>query len=402
MTFQYLRRDGADSPPSAAGAASAPVVGLPAEHATFLRRTMTVTALAIGAVLSLLLLWFASGVFLLLFAGLLLAVVLRVPTDWLARHTPLPERLAFGLTAAGLAAAGALLVWLFAVPVGDQLAQLSETLPRAVDRLREWTEQQAWSRAAGGMLSDAQRAQIDADLLGRASGVISSTVNLVVGFVVVLFIGFYLAFQPRLYLDGLLHLVPRDSRSGIRDILDRIGMTLKWWLMGRLITMLLVGSAAGIGLWLLNIPLPFALGLLTALLEFIPYLGPLLAAVPPLLIAFNVEPTLALHVLALYVGIQSVENYLLSPLVEQRTIRLPPALVVFSTVLMGVLFGALGVALASPLTAICIVVVERLYVEDQIATGRGSRQTVPPAGTPPPSGNNGSYAEDPVLLKKPS
>lgn len=344
--------------------------GAPLDDARYLRRTMTVIALAIGAALPLLLLWFASNVFLLLFAGLLLAVLLRVPTDWLARRTVLSEPLAFGLSAVGVVAALALLAWLFAVPVGDQLAQLSETLPRALDRVRDWADQHPWSRAAAVMLSDAQRAQIDAELLGRAGGMISSTVNVVVGFVVVLFIGFYLAFQPRLYLDGLLRLIPRASRSQTRDLLERIGSTLKWWLMGRLITMVVVGTAAGIGLWILDIPLPFALGLLTGLLEFIPYLGPVLAAIPPVLIAFNVEPTQALYVLALYVAIQSAEGYLLSPLVEQRTVRLPPALVVFSTLLLGVLFGPLGVALASPLTATCIVVVERLYVEEVVETDR--------------------------------
>lgn len=355
----------------------------PDHDAEFVRRAWLSVGIAIGSVLFLAVLWLASHVFLVFFAGVLLAILLRLPVDWLQAHTRLGEGAALAATLLGLAGLLVLFGWLFAVPVGGQVEQLASALPAAFDKLRDWLLDSQWGMLTG-LLGGAGEPKFDMELLGRATGVISSTFSALASVVVVLFIGIYLAAQPRLYERGFLCLIPRMARPRTREIFERIADTLKNWLLARLITMAVVGSAAGLGLWLIGIPVPFALGLLTGLLEFVPYIGPILAAVPPLLIAFGVDPTLALTVLGLYVGIQSAENYLLSPLIEQHTVKLPPALVVFSTVLMGVLFGGLGVALASPLTATCIVAVTSLYVEDVLESKEQKRQEILLGDVPPP------------------
>ena len=173
-----------------------------------------------------------------------------------------------------------------------------------------------------------------------------------------------------------MHLLPRKGRPRAYEVLDEIGSVLRRWLVGRMITMVAVGTAASIGLWALDVPLAFTLGILTGLLEFIAYIGPVLAAVPALLIAFNLDPLLAFYVLLLYVAIQTAENYLLTPLIEQRAVALPPALVIFTTLLLGVLAGPLGVILASPLTATGIVAVKLLYVEDVVEQPKSAVQGV--------------------------
>lgn len=333
---------------------------------TFLHRTLTVIGLLLGVGLVLALVWIAIDVFLLLFAGILLAVLLRAPANWLAARTPLTENMAITLSVAGLAVTIALLAYLFAVPLAEQAGQLAEALPRAVERLRVWADQHYWTRPLAAILQDLQRAKIDPQLLGRATGVISSTVQGIASLVFVLFIGIYLATQPRLYQNGFLHLLPFVARPRALDVLDEVGTMLRRWLIGRLITMIVIGTAAGLGLWWLDVPLALTLGIVSGLLEFIPYLGPILASIPALLIAFNVDPMLALYVLILFVAIQSAENYLLSPLIEQRSVSLPPALVIFSTLVMATLFGVLGVMIASPFTATGIVVVRMLYVEDVV------------------------------------
>jgi predicted PurR-regulated permease PerM len=216
------------------------------------------------------------------------------------------------------------------------------------------------------LLNELARMRPDSQFLGRASSIITSAVAAVGGAIVALFIGIYLAAQPRLYQRGFMHLLPRRLRPRAYEVMDEIADTLRWWLLGRMVTMITVGIAAGIGLWWLGIPLAFTLAVMSGLLEFIPYIGPILSAVPALLVAFNIDFDAALYVLLLYVAIQSAENYLLSPLVEQRAVSLPPALVIFSTLLLGALAGPLGVVLASPLTAVGIVAVKLLYVEDVV------------------------------------
>jgi predicted PurR-regulated permease PerM len=344
---------------------------LPAESqelsdSQFVRRTFLVVSLIIFTGLMLTLIWYASDVFLVLFAGILIAVLLRAPTNWLAERARLREGIALSISIAMLALIIVVLVYVFAVPMAEQVGQLLETLPRSMARMRQWVRQYEWTKPLQPMIAELSRLRVDFQMLGRARGWISSTVSALGGAAVALFIGIYLAAQPRLYQRGVMHLLPRKGRPRAYEVMDEIGAVLRWWLVGRLVTMTAVGIAAGLGLWWLDIPLAFTLGVLTGVLEFIPYIGPILAAGAPLLIAFNIDPQVAFYVLLLYIGIQTAENYLLTPLVEQRAVALPPALVIFGTLLLAALAGPLGVVLASPLIATGLVAVKLLYVEDVV------------------------------------
>lgn len=339
----------------------------------FFRRTLFVAAMTIMTALVLALIWYASDVFLLLFAGILFAVLLRAPVNWLARRTPQLEQVSLALSVLALAAALSLLVYMFAAPLAEQVGQLSETLPQAASSMRQWVREHHWGAALEPLIQELARLRIDVQTLGQARGVISSTFAGLAGLAVALFIGVYLAAQPRLYQRGFMHLLPKRMRPRAADVLDEIGSVLRWWLVGRLIIMSVIGVVAGIGLWWLDVPLALTLGVLSGLLEFIPYLGPILSAVPALLVAFNIDPTKAFYVLLLYIAIQSAEGYLLSPLVEQRTVSLPPALVIFASLLLAALAGLPGVILASPLTAACIVAVKLLYVEDVVEQPKNAK-----------------------------
>ncbi len=332
----------------------------------FFRRTVLVGALIVVTGLLLAIIWFAIDVFLVLFAGILTAVLLRAPTNWLAQHTPLSERVALSLSIAGLACLIGLLGYLFAVPIAEQVGQLVDTLPRAILRMRQWVRHYDWAKPLQPLITELAHTRLDGQLLSRARGLITSTMVALGGGLVALFLGIYMAAQPRLYQRGFMHLLPRKARPRAYEVLDEIGVVLRWWLIGRMITMVTVGIAGGIGLWWLQVPLAFTLGVLSGLLEFIPYIGPIMASIPPLLVAFNVDADLAFYVLLLYVFIQAAENYLLTPIVEQRAVSLPPALVIFASLLLAALAGPLGVVLASPLTATGIVAVKLLYVEDVV------------------------------------
>ncbi|HJV75516.1 MAG TPA: AI-2E family transporter [Noviherbaspirillum sp.] len=332
----------------------------------FLRRTVLVVSLIIFTGLVLTLIWYASDVFLVLFAGILLAVLLRAPTNWLTANTRLSEHFALSLSISVLILVLIMLAYLFAVPMGSQIGQLIDTVPQGLAQLRKLIRQYDWAKPFLPLVSEISRLRIDSHLLGRAGGLITSTMSGLGGAIVALFLGIYMAAQPRLYQRGFMHLLPRKRRPRAYEVLDEIGSVLRRWLVGRMITMAAVGIAASIGLWMLNVPLAFTLGILSGLLEFVAYIGPIMAAIPAVLIAFNLDPLLALYVLSLYAAIQAAENYLLTPLVEQRAVALPPALVIFTALLLGVLAGPLGVILASPLTATGIVAVKLLYVEDVV------------------------------------
>lgn len=332
----------------------------------FFWRTVLVMSMIIFTGVMLTLIWYASDVFLVLFAGILLAVLLRAPTNWLVEYTRLSERAALGMSIAALVGVLILMGYMFAVPLAEQLGQLMENVPQGFARLRKLMRQYEWTKPFQPLVAELARMRLDLQFLGRAGFVLTSTVSAIGGGIVVLFIGIYLAAQPRLYQRGFMHLLPRKGRPRAYEVLDEIGCVLRRWLLGRLITMSIVGTAASIGLWALGVPLAFTLGILSGLLEFVAYVGPIMAAIPALLIAFNVDPLLALYVAVLYGGIQTAENYLLTPLVEQRAVALPPALVIFTTLLLGVVAGPLGVILASPLTATGIVAVKLLYVEDVV------------------------------------
>jgi predicted PurR-regulated permease PerM len=161
-------------------------------------------------------------------------------------------------------------------------------------------------------------------------------------------------------------LLPPARRSRAHELLSAIGHTLRWWLFGRAVGMTIVGIATTTGLWLLDVPLALVLGLIAAALDFVPYVGPILAAAPGILVALSGGMSHAIYVALLYLAIQLLEGYVLTPLIEQRSVRLPPALTIGAQVLLGVLVGALGVLFATPLTAALVVLIKGLYVEDTL------------------------------------
>ena len=143
---------------------------------------------------------------------------------------------------------------------------------------------------------------------------------------------------------------------------------LRLWLKGQLIAMVAVGLLVGLGLWALGMPSALALGLLAGMLEFIPFAGPLIAAIPAILLALAVGPDMALWVLLLYFAVQQFEGYVLTPLVQQYAVDLPGVVLLFSLLAFGTLFGTLGLILAAPLTVVSYVLVKRLYVIEALHT----------------------------------
>ncbi len=136
-----------------------------------------------------------------------------------------------------------------------------------------------------------------------------------------------------------MKLVPQAGRGLAEQALDDCAKALRLWLMGQLVSMVLVGVLVGTGLWLIGVPAPLTLGILAALLEFIPIVGPILSAIPAIVLALVIGPETALWTAALYLGVQQLEGNLIQPIVQQRAVDLPPALLLFALLAFGLLFG---------------------------------------------------------------
>lgn len=192
---------------------------------------------------------------------------------------------------------------------------------------------------------------------------VSGTVAVIGGIIFLLFMAMYLAADPRLYRKGFEHLIPPRSRPRAREVLDELTDVLRQWLLARLLAMVLVGIITGTALALLKVPAAAALGVIAGLLEFIPFVGPIVSAVPAIGMALIVSPTKAFYVVILFLIVQQLEGNLITPLLMKNRLDVPPAVTIFAVSALGILFGILGMLVAEPLSAAAIVLARRLYVD---------------------------------------
>lgn len=326
----------------------------------FIRKVIIVLALAALA----LILWQLRDVFLLLFGAIVFAVVFHALADPIARRTGMPEWTAVTCAITIIVAALALAFWLLGAEVSAQLRNLADRLPAA------W---RSFELRLGGLELSGPLDKWLRNLAPSAgvpsAGDLAIALGISLANLLLVFIGgIYLALQPTLYRLGTVKLVPREHRALADEALVDSGRVLKLWLKGQLLAMLLVGTLTGLGLWLLGIPSALALGLLAGLLEFIPYLGPIVSAIPGLLLALTSGIDLALWTLALYTAVQQIEGNIIQPLVQRYAVHIPPALLLFSLIGVGILFGTIGLFLAAPLTVVGYVLIKRLYIQEALHT----------------------------------
>lgn len=310
----------------------------------------------------------AQSILFLLFLGFLLATVLRHPLDFLGRvlSRPVAAFLIF------VAAVGwtALLVTFSAPIIAEQVRALVDKAPRGLILVEAW-----WRRVVGELPGEPMaadyvtklvRERVESELgvfLGRAVPFAFSTLTAVSSALVLLILAIFLAYDPEAYVEGVVRLVPREHEVTVVSLCQRIGSTLRQWMLGTLLLMLVVGTLTGLGLYLVGIDSWFVLAVLMFLGEFVAYVGPIVAAIPGLAVALTVSPMTAVYALAVYVGVQQLENNLLSPLVMKRVVRLEPALLIAWQLLVGSTLGLAALVIATPLLACVKVCVDALYVE---------------------------------------
>jgi predicted PurR-regulated permease PerM len=202
-------------------------------------------------------------------------------------------------------------------------------------------------------------------------------------FVRVVIAGLYIASAPKTYRTGLVKLFPPSQHERVESSLDATGRALKLWLVSQLIAMTCVGVLTAFSLWLIGVPYYFALGLIAGLVDFIPFIGPIIGAVPAILIAFTVDGNTVLWTILAFVVIQQIEGNVIFPIVERRVVAVPPALALFAIVAAGAIFGTLGVIFGFPLAVVAFVLVKKLYVRETLGES-----------TPVPGEKEADAAED--------
>jgi predicted PurR-regulated permease PerM len=347
-----------------------------------------VAAAVVGLAVVLLLLWHTRTLVLTVFLGVLFALAVSAGVDRLQRW-----RIPRGAAAPLIVFAFVGLLAGFGNWIGptvrEQTMELRTKLPEALGKLELWVRSRGGGiiatitglspdTLAAGPAPNVAPTPLDSAvrgipsppppvasapslrdrLLAQLGGVgrfflpvISSTLAVAAGIVLVLFLAIYLAIDPGIYRRGLLYLVPLESRPKADRMLGAIATTLRKWLVTQLIAMVVIGVVTTSVLLALKVRAAIPLGILAGLLEFVPTLGPILSAIPAIAMGFVDSPEKALFVTIAYVGIQFIENHLLIPILMKEGIDLPPALTIVAQALMAIVFGILGLLVAVPLLA---------------------------------------------------
>ena len=320
---------------------------------TFFRRVLIVAVVLIFGLLA----WKLSNALLLLFGATLIGLLFSGAADSISRRTGMPRgpALAFVvLLVIGVFAGAAVL---FGTQIYTQLIDLWQRLPGAIDNIEQ--------RFGLGDISGQVLQQLQSNpgnLLFQITSWAGFLLNVVGNTVLLLVAGVFLAVQPRLYRQGALKLVPPSQRPEVAETMDFSAAALRQWLLGQLIAVVLVGVIISVGTGLIGLPSPLALGVIAGIAEFIPFAGPIIGAIPAILLALTLSwQDLALTV-ALFGAVQALESNLITPLIQSRMVSLPPVVTLFAIVCFGLLFGPLGILFATPLAVFIFVAVNNLYV----------------------------------------
>jgi len=295
--------------------------------------------------------------------AMLLALVLRTAVRGL-RGLGVGRRISVLVVVAALVGFGAF-VGLFIVPrVMREIQLLYAQFPRYVSSLEKLSQNV-------GVVPDLSRltdrlTDLFYQTVGSLPSIVTSAAALAGALAVVVFLALYMSISPDPLLSGVLRLVPPGRREEARRLLRDIEVELRGWIAGVAVISLFVGVSSGLGLWLIGIPLPITFGLVAGLLNVVPYLGSTVGALLPTLAALTTDRPLlnALLVAALFLVLNQLEGYVLQPLVMGRQVKLHPATIIISFLIMGTLMGTVGALLAVPAAVVFSTLVDNLLAED--------------------------------------
>ncbi|MEL7831774.1 AI-2E family transporter [Citromicrobium bathyomarinum] len=307
---------------------------------------------------------YISQSLLVIFAALVFASMIDGGARLIGRYLPIPRTLRIVMV---LLLAIAFLVWLgyFA---GSQIAEQAATLPAIVEKQLNEIIALAQQNGMQVSLSDAQSM---ANQVVSGVGTVTRAIGGIAGIIgttaIILIIGIYVALEPNLYERGVEWMAPRGERSELRKTLAEMALTLRRLMAGRIVGMVFEGFFTWVALEMFGVPMAALLGILTGLLAFIPNIGAVVSGLLMATVGFSVSVETGLAAVAIYFVVQTFDGYVVIPMIARKTVDLPPALVLGAQLIMGLLFGIIGLLLADPLLAMLKVALVRRSEANQAA-----------------------------------
>ena len=308
----------------------------------------------------------------LLFASFLVAVVLDYPVRFLTRFVrrSIAAAIVFFVIAGSIVAA----VWLTVPMMTEQAGKITKAAPASLDKAQAWwNDLRRSANVEAAPSSETIEKEVKSSLGTRAGDVAKKVLPVAGGIftalstaILVLVIGTFMVASPETYADGIVRLVPVQQESPTREFLLRVVKTLRGWMTAQLISMTFVGVLTAGGLFALGVNGWAVLGVVNFLCEFVPFIGPFAGAVPGVAVAFAESSRTGLYALLLFVGIQQLEGYVISPLAMRHEIQLAPPVLLAWQLLMATAFGIPGILLATPVLAVVKVAIDFFWVEQTL------------------------------------
>lgn len=302
------------------------------------------------------------SVILLALAGILIAVYFHGFANFLHRKLHLPQGWSLAVSVIFNILLVAAFFWFVGARLKDQVSVLSDTLPKTIQEVKGHLQQSTIGNKVLNYLSfsgnDQKTMAVVKTFFSSSFGILSDL------YIIILMAAFFIA-SPSIYKKGIIKLLPPKAKDKGEKLLNKINDVLKKWLKGQIIGFFFIAVLTGVGLWIVGMPLVLTLALMAGLLNFIPNFGPIIALIPAVLLALTIGTTTVIIVICFYTFIQIIQSAVTQPLIQQKMISLPPVLIIFGQVAMGLLAGFWGVLLAMPVIAIIMTLVNKLYVEKQ-------------------------------------
>jgi predicted PurR-regulated permease PerM len=328
--------------------------------------------------------WYFAATIFLIFAGVLLGVALNAMTTLLGRVVRLAHSLRLAIVCLVLASLSSGVIILGGATIAEQATVLSDTIKSQLVGVKGFLEKSgidtsyfdigssgtastsATPRAAAthNLPSPGVLASSGGAIVSQTFKLLMGTVSAVGNFFIVLFLGLAFAAQPGVYREGLLFMTPARHRARVTVIVDRIGETLERWLIAQIITMSAVFVVTSIGLAIIGIQSSFILGIQAGLLAFIPTIGALIGGLIVVLASLASGWIAAASAFVFFLGVHALESYILTPMLQRHALDIPPATLFAFQILLGVVFGIWGVALALPLIATAKVIIDYFKAEE--------------------------------------
>jgi predicted PurR-regulated permease PerM len=344
-------------------------------------------AVALAAALLVLGLLFQQLVTLML--AVLMTVIIAIPLSAGAtrfERRGVPRALGALITLLGGVAVLAGVLALIIPTFIDQVNEFVDDVPTIVDDLEQTIGDVTGDRPSevGDDIEQFLRRYTDKPerLIGPITSIGLNVAGVLAAMIVMLITAYYMAVRPKPLIDGALRLVPPTRRDHARYVMDRLRTSWIGWLQGVIFDMFISGTLLYIGLTIIGLDFAILFAVLTALLVVVPYFGAILGAIPPVLFAFTDSPGKALAVLIVYVLVQQIESNVIIPLVMSRTVRLHPAVIAIGVVVVGRLFGVVGLFVAVPVISAIVILAEEFWVKEMEAAQQ--RRSSEELALPPP------------------